>query len=271
MCARYSDAAVQTGRTPASTLELSGFTASRRHPGIYWAHEDSGHAAVIHAMRETGAIVASFPLADVDAVDPEDIALGPCGSDDARPCLYLADTGDNLRSRKHVRLFRVREPDTLRPRPLAAEEIAFTYPDGAHDAEAVLVDPRTAELYVVTKTITTLGDVYRLEPEPGGAWRAVRVASLTVGVGDSWDALTTGASVHPSGERVLLRTYRSVWEFRRPGAHDLLDVLGTPPQAEPAPSQPQGEAVSYTADGMGYLLGSEGGGSPIFRIDCNAR
>jgi hypothetical protein len=268
-CARYADTPIQTGRTPLATPELSGFVASLRHPNIYWAHEDSGHAAVLYAMRETGTIVGTFPLPNVDAADPEDIALGPCGRADARACLYLADTGDNVRGRRHVRIFRIREPESLRGAPLAAEKIPFTYPDGAHDAEAVLVDPRTAELYVVTKTITSLGDVYHLEHPPGGAWSAVRVASLAVA--DGFDALTTGASVHPGGERVLLRTYRGVWEFRRPGARDLLDVLRTPAEPRPAPNQPQGEAVSYTADGTGYLLGSEGAGSPIFRIDCRTR
>lgn len=268
-CARYADAPIQTGRTPLATPELSGFAVSHRHPNIYWAHEDSGHAAALYAMRETGTIVARFPLPGVDASDPEDIAAGPCGPEDRRPCLYLADTGDNLRGRRHVRIFRIREPDTLRGAPLAAEKIPFTYPDGAHDAEAVLVDPRTAELYVVTKTITSLGVVYHLERTAGGAWTAVRVVSLAVA--DGFDGLTTGASVHPSGERVLLRTYRGVWELRRPGARDLLEVLRTPAEPEPAPSQPQGEAVSYTADGTGYLLGSEGAGSPIFRIDCLMR
>lgn len=266
-CARYGDVAVTTGRTPATTPELSGFTASRRHRGIYWAHEDSGHAATLYAMRESGGIVATFPLAGVEATDPEDIALGPCARDDARACLYLADTGDNLRNRRHVRVFRVREPDTLRSGALAAEKIKFAYPDGPHDAEAVLVDPHSAELYVVTKSITSLGDVFRLDPVAGSDTRsAVRVASLAVA--DGFDALTTGASVHPSGERILLRTYRSVWELRRPGAQSLLDVLRARPEAEPAPSQPQGEAVSYDAAGTSYLLGSEGVGSPIYRIDC---
>ena len=266
-CARYADAPIQTGRTPLATSELSGFTASRRHPNVYWAHDDSGHAAVLYAMRETGTIVATFPLANVEAVDPEDIAAGPCGREDRRTCLYLADTGDNLRGRRQVRIFRIREPETLRGAPPPRR--SPSYIDGAHDTEAVLVDPRTAELYVITKTITSLGDVYHLERTPDGGWSAVRVASLAIA--DGFDALTTGASVHPDGERVLLRTYRGVWELRRPGARDLLDVLRTPAEPQPAPSQPQGEAVSYTADGTGYLLGSEGVGSPIFRIDCRTR
>ena len=81
--------------------------------------------------------------------------------------------------------------------------------------------------------------------------------------------LTTAASVHPSGTRILLRTYRTVWEYRRPDAAHLADVLKAQPIAVPGgDTHLQGEAVTYTADGMSYLLAGEGDETAIVRFDC---
>jgi hypothetical protein len=266
-CGMYAEAAVQTGRAPRALPELSGLAASRRHRGIFWAHNDSGHGFVIYAMREDGSVAASFPVLDADAVDPEDIALGPCTPHDTRSCLYVADIGDNFRQRARAQIIRVVEPAVLRSGPLIGESFAFTYPDGAHDAEALLVDPRTADVIVVTKSLMSLGDAYRVDvhgkPHREGA---VHVATLSAPTG--FDSLVTAGSVHPSGTRLLLRTYRGVWEYRAPGAHDLVDVLRATPRDVPAARQLQGEALTYTTDGLRYLLGGEGDSTPIFRIDC---
>jgi hypothetical protein len=265
-CATYAARAVEIGRAPVVLPELSGLTASRRHPGIYWAHNDSGNALALYAIRETGTVVATFALRGATAYDPEDVGLGPCAPNDARTCLYLADTGDNMRGRKTVRLLRMLEPDVLRTGPVEVEPIEFIYPDGAHDAEAVLVDPQTADVYIVTKSIVSLGSAYRLDVRGKRPLRAVYVTSLAAAQG--FDSLVTAGSVHPSGTRILLRTYRGVWEFRHPQARSLADVLRTEPRETPNARHLQGEAVTYVADGGAYVLGGEGIGSALVRIGC---
>lgn len=268
-CSAYVERAVQTGRTTPALTELSGLAASRRHRGVFWAHNDSGHELVIHAMREDGSVAGSFRVIGVTPHDPEDVALGPCAPGETRPCLYVADTGDNLHTRSRVQVIRVVEPQALRSSPLVGESFTFTYPDGAHDAEAILVDPRTAEVYVVTKALMSLGHVYRVDvhgrPRREGA---VHVATLSAPTG--FDALVTAGSVHPSGTRVLLRTYRGLWEFQRPEARNLVDVLRSTPRDVPTGRHIQGEAVTYTADGKSYLLGDEGNATAVYRIDCQA-
>jgi hypothetical protein len=267
-CDVYADRAIRTGRTPRGLSELSGMAASRRHPGIYWAHNDSGHELTLFAIRETGAIVATFAVRNVTASDPEDIAVGPCAANDARSCVYLADTGDNLRSRSRVQIIRMIEPPAPKSGVLVGEAFPFTYPDGAWDTEALLIDPKTAEAIVITKNILSLGRIFRV-PLDRNARPAKAIPLGAPASPPLFDALTTAASVHPGGERILLRTYRSVWEFRRPGAQRLFDVLRTTPIEVPGGnSHLQGEAVTYTADGMGYLLAGEGDETPIVRFDC---
>src|SRR5262249_5305129 len=112
-----------------------------------------------------------------------------------------------------------------------------------------------------------LGEVYRLDglgSREGGT--AVRIRTLKSP--REFDASTTGAAAHPSGTRLLLRTYTRVWELRSPDARSFEDVLDADLVLVPDEPQPQGEAISYTFDGRGYLLGGEGVGSPIFAVRC---
>ena len=130
-----------------------------------------------------------------------------------------------------------------------------------------MVDPISARVFVITKNVLSLGDVFRVDglgEREGGT--AVRIRTLRAP--HEFDAATTGAAVHPSGERLLLRTYTRVWELRSPRARSFEDVLDAEPIAAPAARQPQGEAISYSSNGRNYLLGGEGVDSPIYRVLC---
>jgi hypothetical protein len=258
----------QIGRVPPELKELSGMAASRRHPGILWAHNDSGNTFTLYALRATdGTIAARFTIRGNAARDPEDIAVARCAAGDPRSCIYVADVGDNGQRRKQVTVFKLPEPDTLRDRTLDAQPLHFTYAEGPRNAEAILVDPRTARIFVVSKILSSLGDVFRVDAlgaRAGGT--AVRVRRLRPP--KEFDSYLTSASVHPDGTRILLRTYGRIWELRAPGARSLEDVLDATPVEVPSTAQPQGEAVTYAADGTAYYFGSESVGSPIFRVGC---
>jgi hypothetical protein len=266
-CPRYDPSVRLTGRVPAVLRELSGFASSRRHPGIFWAHNDSGNAAILFALRADGTVAATVPLRGVSLRDPEDIAIGPCAAGSEQSCIYLGDIGDNGARRQSVQVLKVVEPERLDNAPLVPAILPFRYADGPHDAEALAVDPDTARVFVITKNLFSLGDVYRIDglgSRQGGS--AVRIRTLRAP--REFDSTTTGADAHPSGTRLLLRTYTRAWELRSPGARSFEDVLDAEPVAVPEESQPQGEAISYTADGRGYLLGGEGVGSPLYLVSC---
>jgi hypothetical protein len=258
----------QTGTVPAELTELSGLAASVRHAGIFWAHNDSGNAFQVFAIDDSGAIQATLTLTGATPRDIEDIAVGPCEPRaEAPPCLYLADTGDNFRRRPQVRLFRVPEPEQLGDATLPVEALAFTYPDGPHNVESLLIDARSGRLAVITKTPDSLGDVYALDGlGPHETVKAVKLGTLRAP--QDVDRLTTGADLHPSGERLLLRTYTRVWEVRRPQAQRLEELIAGEVAEVPAASQAQAEAIAFTPGARGYLLGSEFAGQPFHRTDC---
>jgi hypothetical protein len=82
------------------------------------------------------------------------------------------------------------------------------------------------------------------------------------------DFRTTAAALHPSGQRLLLRTYTRVWEVRRPGATRLDELLQGSVSEVPGPSQAQAEAIAWLPDGRSYVLGSEFAGQGLFQVDC---
>ena len=269
-CPAYAPQAERTGRVPAALAELSGFAASRLHPGVFWAHNDSGNAPILFALRADGSIVATCPLRGVKVRDPEDIAVGPCGAGSRKSCIYLGDIGDNGGRRQSVQILQVPEPATLADQVLVPAILPFRYRGGPVDAEALLVDPHTARVFVITKNLLSLGDVYRID-DLGSREGGTAVRLRTLRPARQFDAATTAADAHASGSRILLRTYTRVWELRSPEARSFEDVLGATPIAVPDAAQPQGEAISYTGDGRGYLLGGEGVGSPIYRVPCATR
>src|SRR6188768_662399 len=159
--------------------EVSGLAASRAHPGIYWAQNDSGTGAKLIAIKPDGSRVASLEVAGVENIDWEDLDAFDLNG---KHYLMIADTGDNGGIRKVLTLYVVEEParlrdgDSLRP----AWVISFKWPDGARDCEATAVDPARGEVLLISKKRVP-PDVFRvaLQPVDGGVQTAERLATLS--------------------------------------------------------------------------------------------
>lgn len=266
-CAAYGPAA-KAGEVPPELPELSGLAASRLHPGRFYAHNDSGHGFTLFALATSGEVVGEWTLDGASPQDLEDLAVGPCAPDAVDSCIYLADIGDNLRRRGEVRVHRLAEPETLeRDGARTVETFTFRYSDGARDAEALVVHPRSAELSVISKEPGTLGALYPLGLFVAGETReAPRGPTLSLARGE--DGQVTGADLHPSGERLLVRTYGHAYEARLAEAPDTRALAEVPLVEVPSGAQPQSEAIAYFADGEGYLLGTEWSGEAIFTVPC---
>ena len=265
-CTLYS-APEKSGEVPDVLPELSGLAASQRHPGAFWAHNDSGNAFQLFAMDAKGAILARLELTGAQPRDMEAVTVGPCAPGESRSCVYLADIGDNFARREQVRLYRLPEPETLADATVPVEVLPFTYPGGPRDAESVIIDARSGRLAVITKSLDSLGDVFALDGLKADApIQAKKLGTLTAPLG--MDRATTDASLHPSGERLLVRTYSRAYELRRPEASRLEDLLEGQLVEVPSGSQAQAEAITYLQDGNGYLLGTEFTGQPLWLIRC---
>jgi hypothetical protein len=248
--------------------ELSGIVAGRRTDGVWWAHNDSGDVARVFAVAADGRDLGEFDLPGASAVDWEDIAAGP-GPTSGVDYLYVGDIGDNTKTRASVTVYRMREPavDTsvVAPPPphllTGVSAMTFTYPDGPHDAEALLVDPQSGDLFIVTKDFSGVGQVFRAPPDLADGSTTVLQQVATVSLG--FLGAVTAADVTPGGDVVGLRTYFSVVLFPRPPGSSLADALAQPSCNGAVVSEPQGEALAFTRDGRGYVTSSEGTHPPL--------
>jgi hypothetical protein len=237
---------VLTLQDPAIT-ESSGLVRSVAHPGLLWTHNDGGTTADIYGLDRSGRTVAHLRLRGIDPYDPEALSRGRDGK--GRPALFLGDIGDNDEQRPDVSVFRVTEPKALGDHTVDATWFRFRYPDRAHDAEALLVNPATGRIFIATKDFGT-GTLYRA---PAHLVTQEHGTNRLTPVGDVPPLVTDGAFI--DGSRFVLRTYTSAYVYDRPG--HLVQQLTTP-------IQEQGESIAL--DGNRLLLGSEGAHSQVLAI-----
>jgi len=247
--------------------ELSGLAASPNQ-GALWAHDDSGGGATLYAMDEAGGDLGAFSVRGAQNVDWEDMAAAPCG--DGCACLYLGDLGDQEGARQEVEVWRVAEPDLYGPDHSArAEAITLRYPDGPHDAEALLVDPVSLAIYVLPKLDGPVA-LYGTDPAPeaGDTITLTDLLTLDLSAYGAKDPRITGGSVSQGGARVALRTNEDVFLFTAPDGGGVAEALASEPARFDAPEGPDGEAVSWSPDGASLLLSGEGSGATIWQLPC---
>ena len=250
---------VTLGRVPKNPItETSGIVSSRFNPGVLWVHNDSGGRAEIYAITETGDVIGTVGVSSASNIDWEDMETGPAPG--GGQYLYIADFGDNGQSRSNVVIYRVLEPRVLASdrnvsKSVDSQKMTVTYPGGAKNAETLLVDPRTSELFIVTKGSGTI--VFKLSGfSASSTVTPVEVARINKSNGGVDTA--TGGSVSPDGRAVIVREYgESGRLWRRPPGASLEEAFSTSPCDAPFASRGGGEAVAFASDGSGYFALSE--------------
>ncbi|MEV4350795.1 hypothetical protein AB0J83_40580 [Actinoplanes sp. NPDC049596] len=183
--------------------------------------------------------------------DTEDLAVGADGT------VWVADIGDNSATRETVGLWR------LAPGARAPELLRLKYPDGAHDAEALLVGPDGTPI-IVTKTPLAAGAYV-----PAGALKKTtalkQAGNVRLPLSSTSNPFSlggrlviTGGAVSPDGKRAVLRTYADAFEFDVPDGDVVGAITGGEPRKTPLPDEPQGESITYSRDGSALLTVSEG-------------
>jgi hypothetical protein len=258
-CSAYG-APIEVVVEDAPVEESSGLAASRSRPGVYFTHDDAGGDPVLYAVDADGRYLGSHLVRGAENVDWEDVAAGPCPRD-GEPCLYVADIGDNDAVRAEVTVYVVREPALDDPDVPRLETWETSYPDGAQDAETLLVHPCTGDVRVVTKGPDGTGSVYALPADRKGALRHVADLALDD------DTSITGGSWDVDGDRLVLRTREQLFEWGTspddPDAH-----WGTAPALVAAVDEVQGEGVAF-APGGSIVTSDEGQPLRLHVLPCD--
>jgi hypothetical protein len=200
--------------------ESSGLAASRRWPGIYWTHNDSGDCARIFAVTAQGQVVgpewrqegtyAGVQVPNALNHDWEDIACSPDGT------LYIADTGNNANSRRDLGVYILPEPDPrVQAKARSTGFIPFVFPDQKafppeernFDCEALFYADGT--LWVLSKHRSdTRTKLYRFPAlTPGVSQTLELIDSFEIG------GMVTGADCSDDGRKLAVLTYNALWLF----------------------------------------------------------
>jgi len=250
----YGEAMPVCAVTDPRLAQLSGL-ASRG--GSLYAITDQ--ASVVYTLDESCAVSAVAQLPD--AVDVEDVEATADG------LLWIGDIGGNREPRQDVSVLR------FNPSSGNVTVLPLRYPDGPHDAEALLVTP-SGLIVVVTKEESGVSRVFRAPApaDPAAVNQLELVADLdlqaiTARTRGNGSVLVTGGSVSPDGTHVALRTYLDAFEWDAPDGDVVAAMTSGPPRVVPLPTTPQGEAISYDAQGLALFTGGEQLPSSVHRID----
>jgi hypothetical protein len=207
---------------------------------VYWAVNDSGALGVVYGIGPDGKVEGTlrynaFPL------DAEAVAWN-------KDRLYVGDIGDNDQKRKTVRVYYFDDPKPDdKSRSYKAWD--FKYPDGAHDAETLLVTS-TGRLYIATKEVK--GGLYRAPKKPStdGVNKLKRVSDVP-------STLTDGV-ILPGAKQIAFLTYAKVLVVDAKSGEEQgsSDVTGVS----------QAEALAVGLDGSSLMVGGEGKNSKVYAM-----
>jgi hypothetical protein len=239
--------------------EVSGLVASRSNPGYLWVHNDGGNPAELYLVDLALNVRLTCVFPDAENRDWEDIAIGP-GPDPNKTYLYLGDIGDNQERKPFKTIFRFEEPraDSLqalviRPREVAVytERITFRLEDGSKDSEAMLIDPSTKDILLISKRERPAYIYSLTAPDhTSDTLVAKRVAQITV-------SGITAADISPDGTELLVKTYRHIYYWKTDSVRPLSQLITQMPVPVRYHRELQGEALGWDVEGRGFYTLSE--------------
>ena len=194
--------------------------------------------------------------------DWEDIAVGP-GPEPGKNYVYLGDIGDNHTIYPSIHIYRFLEPDLtgltypVTLNIIAVDDIELKYPDGPINAETLMVDPATRDIYIASKQ-DNLSKIYVAKYPQSTA-----SATVLTPVVELYFNKATGGDISPDGTEILLRSNELIWYWKLPAGTNISAGLMMKPEVAPyADNEPQGEGVGFAADGSGYYTDTEIKGYP---------
>lgn len=237
---------------PAGLIdEASGIADSRSMPGHLWVQEDGNNPSRLSLISYQGQLRGRIQLPFPNR-DWEDMDLF-YDKHSKSNYIYIADTGDNLRQYPEYYIYRFKEPESIHEEVKEYERIVFYYPEGSRDTEAILIEPNTQDIYVITKS-PGFSKLYKIafpqkydSPIP-----AMYVCDLPM-------YMITSGDFSADGKQIILRNYTTMYLWQRDDVNEpIQDVIYSSYKLMlPYVFEPQGESVCFEKNGKGYFTLSE--------------
>lgn len=236
--------------SPGIVDEASGIADSKANPGHIWVQQDSGNPNDLVLLSFSGSLAKKINIKPAHNRDWEDIVLanGPIAG---KQYVYIADIGDNGLAATECFIYRFPEPVSSVDTVYEVEKIRFSYPDGAHDAEAMLVDNTSKDIYFITKQ-DAASRIYKLAypQNTKGNNTAVLMGMLPFnGV--------TSAAISPDEKELLIKTYTKIYRWTKTKLQTIEQALAGSSSTVDYQFEPQGEAMCFKNDNKGFFTLSE--------------
>ncbi len=202
---------------PGIANETSGLELN--NPNRLYTHNDSGGEPVIYCFDSLGTLLGTITIVNATNVDWEDLAQ------DAYGYIYIGDFGNNTNTRTDLKIYKIKNPDSIVTDTVSAEIIYFSYEDQTEfpppsdrmnfDMEAMVVFGDS--IYLFSKNRTSPFDgytkLYSL-PKTPGTYIANLVDSFQTGELVSESGQITSADISPDGSKLVLISYTTMWLFQ---------------------------------------------------------
>ncbi|MEO5976000.1 MAG: hypothetical protein ABIS36_14820 [Chryseolinea sp.] len=236
-------------------VEVSGLASSVNNPGMMWTVNDSGNDPEVFLIDLETNIKQKYTLEGIENRDWEDVAVGP-GPDPTKSYVYVAEIGDNMAIHGYKHIYRFEEPvvGAAKEKDIAItkfETITFSLADSKRDTEALLIDRKTKDLYIISKWSDPVY-IYRI-PYPystSDTTVAAQIGSL------AYSKIVAG-DISKDGRDILLKNYSHIYLWHRDGTKSIVETLQSKPQEIPYETEPQGESITWAQDNSGFYTLSE--------------
>ena len=263
--------------------EASGLIATENW---IWIHNDSGDSATLYAIDRDGNPRATSRIEGAFARDWEDMTDF---SENGTDYFLIGDIGDNKERLPEVTFYVIERPSSDTSSPLLYTFTATYEGIGSKDAEAIVVDPKTKELLLITKGRD--GIFHFLQgtfPQPS-EYPADQIIEdpkfnsnkivLSEIHQESFatpplnrqeqSRFITSATIHPSGNQLVVRNYLTARIYTKTAEQSWAEGLKSKPCKLPLPLQQQGETLDFSPDGKSLWTTSEGSKQSLYEIQLN--
>lgn len=252
--------------------ENSGIDFSNTHKGIFWTMNDQ-KGPDIFAIGVDGKNYGKFEIIGANKIDWEDIALAKCSHAPAKDCIYIADSGNNNRTRDDFKVYVVEEPRDYKTgvKLGLVETITFKV-NGPFNFEAFVVNESKQEFYLISKNDDLnipkgVTSVFSLQKDKDVASLVATLdfnsLSMTL---KGKDKVVTAADFDTASQTLLLGTNNNAFEIK---LSDLPDFKNKVRKIK-VPKMEQTESIAYYwKDGkVSVVATSEGKNQPLYLIGC---
>jgi hypothetical protein len=231
--------------------------SSKINDNVVWVcngHSDSCH---FYALDPKGKYIAGYLLKARFQRNWEDMSCGP-GPDPSKSYIYISDIGDNDSQWAVKTIYRFVEP-VVKPTTMGTfdtiktfDKLDYSYPDGIHDAEAMIIDPLTKDYYILSKE-RERSRIYKASfPQP------LNVVDTLEYLDSIPYRMVTSADVSNAGDEILVKEYHRISYWKRNLGESIVQTLIRPTkQRVTYIMEKAGEAVCWSKNADGYFTISE--------------